>query len=376
MAFFISKVGKLVEKKKSLLNSIIIYIIIFFLVFLIINHYLFKVTEYVENAIPSIPPNSKIIVNLLTYHTHKIERWDIAYLENKDNANQFLSRRVLGLPGETIFLKDGEVYIDKVLQQKNSELQKQLWLPGFNLQNQIKKNPNNPEELFSLFQKEFWQITPEGNIKSTSGGQGHIALQMENIGEKNIRDICIKFDITFTKDSGNFFLSTHYYDQQFLLNIPSASNQKNAHIQEKMKILKSFNGIQFRPSISNHIEYWLYDRKIDIYINGVKVFHQNRGKDAINEKQISPTSIFLGSINSEFILENFEVKKDVMFTSLGRYGVDPELPYKIAPKQYFVATESQETSPSDSRSNGSISEEYIKGKVIMTLAPDFLKWIY
>ena len=88
MAFFISKVGKLVEKKKSLLNSIIIYIIIFFLVFLIINHYLFKVTEYVENAIPSIPPNSKIIVNLLTYHTHKIERWDIAYLENKDKIGR------------------------------------------------------------------------------------------------------------------------------------------------------------------------------------------------------------------------------------------------------------------------------------------------
>jgi hypothetical protein len=366
----------LVEKKKSILNTIIIYLIIFFLVFLVINHFLFKVTEYVENTIPSIPPNSKIIVNLLTYHAHKVERWDIAYLENKDNANQFLARRVLGLPGETIFLKNGDVYIDKVLQQKNSELQKGLWVPGFNLKNQIKKNPNNPEELFLTFQKEFWQITPQGVLKAIPGGQGHIALQMENVSEKSNRDICIKFDITFTKDMGNFFLSTHYYDQQFLLNIPSASNHKNAHIQEKMKILKSFAGIQFRPSISNHVEYWLYDRKIDIYINGTKVFHQNRGSDTINEKQLNPTSIFLGTINSEFTIENFEVKKDVVFASVGRYGVDPELPYKIAPNQYFVATESAETSPSDSRSNGSIGAEYIKGKVTMTLSPNFLQWIY
>lgn len=169
---------------------------------------------------------------------------------------------------------------------------------------------------------------------------------------------------------------TQYYDQQLILNLPSASIHKNAHIQEEMKILKSFQGIQFRPEVSSHIECWLFDRKIEVFINGTKVFRQNWGKEIINEKKNKPTSVVLGVINSELTVSNFEVKKDASFASVGRYGIDPELPYKIAPKQYFVATESPETSPSDSRSNGSIGEEYIKGKVILTLYPDFLNWIY
>lgn len=364
------------EKKKSFINTLIVYIIIFFLVFLIVNHFLFKVTEYVENAIPSIRPNSKVIVNLLTYHTKSVERWDIAYLENKDHSKDFISRRVLGLPGESIYLKNGEVFIDNLLQQKNSEMQKGLWVPSFNLKEAVAKMPENPTDLFSVFQKEFWQITPLGELKTIPGGKGHITLQMENLGEKNLRDICVSFDFIFNKDLGQFFMATQYYDMQFVLSLPSASVHKNAHIQEGMKILKSFAGIQFRPGLPYHVDYWLYDKKLEIYINGTKVYRQNWGKEKIDEKRLTPTSLMFGVINSDLTIFNLEVKRDIDFESVGRYGIDPEMPYKIADNQYFVATESSETSPSDSRGNGSIGAEYIKGKVVMSFYPNFMKWIY
>ena len=191
------------------------YTIIFFLVFLIVNHFLFKVTQYVENNIPSIAPNSHIVVNLLTYHTRAIDRWDIAYLENKDHSNEFIFRRVLGLPGETIFLKNGDVYIDNILQQKNSDMQKKLWVPGFNLKEEVVKNPTNPLELFSTFQNEFWQLSPQGNLVSHLGGEGKVVLQMDNVGEKNTRDICVSFDITFNKDVGKFYLMRgNYYSHR------------------------------------------------------------------------------------------------------------------------------------------------------------------
>lgn len=366
----------LVEKKKSILNTLIVYTIIFFLVFLIVNHFLFKVTEYVENNIPSITPNSKIVVNLLTYHTRNIERWDIAYLENKDHSNEFIYRRILGLPGESIYLKNGDVYINNALQQKNSDMQKGLWVPGFNLKESIAKNPADPAEPFSIFQNQIWQISPQGTLSSHLGGEGKIALNLENLGEKNTRDMCVGFDLTFTKDIGKFYLLTHYYDKQLLFYVPSASIKKNPHIQEEMKIIKSFAGVQFRPGVSYHVEYWLYDKKLEIFINGQRIWRQNWGKEALDEKRMAPTSLVLGVINSEVSVNNFEVKKDVTFESMGRYGIDPEMPYKIAADQYFVATENPDTSPSDSRGNGSVGSEYIKGKVVMSFYPNFMKWIY
>lgn len=366
----------LAEKKKSFINTVIVYTVIFFLVFLIVNHFLFKVTQYVENNIPSITPNSHIVVNLLTYHTKSIDRWDIAYLENKDNSNEFLFRRVLGLPGETIFLKNGDVYVENILQQKNSDNQKKLWVPGFDLKEHVTKNPTNPMELFSVFQSEFWQLTPQGNLVSHPGGEGKVVFQMENIGEKNTRDICVSFDISFTKDMGKFYLMTHYYDKQLLLYLPSASNHKNPHIQEEMKIIKSLKGVQFKPGVFYHIDYCIYDLKLEVFINGVRVARHNWGKEPINEKRLGPTTLTLGVINSELTINNFEVKRDITFENIGRYGIDSEMPFKIPADQYFVATENPDTSPTDSRGNGSVGLEYIKGKVVLSFYPNFMKWIY
>lgn len=350
--------------------------IVFFLVFLIINHFLFKITEYVENAFPSIAPNSKLVVNLLTYQIRPKERWDVAFIENKDNSKEFLTRRILGLPNESIYLKNGDVYIDGMLKQKNSELQKGLWVPCFDIIDSINKKSLKPEDIFTAFDSDFWSLSKDGSLKSLGEGRGNVYLTAEQIGDKTCNDFCISFDLMFNKDKGQIFLMVIYYDKQLVLNLPSASIQKNAHIQEEMKILQSFQGVQMKPGVNYHVEMWAYDRKTEIYINGTQVFRKNWGKDIINEKRLKPTSVLFGTIDSDATISNLNIKKDILFTQSGRYGCDPEMPYKLSANQYFVATENQETASSDSRSFGAISSDLIKGKVIMSLYPDIFKWIY
>lgn len=67
---------------------------------------------------PTLMINDRILVDKLSYHLHGVHRADIVVFSTPPNENcggapvADLVKRVIGLPGETISLFDGQVYID------------------------------------------------------------------------------------------------------------------------------------------------------------------------------------------------------------------------------------------------------------------------
>ncbi|MCR5624466.1 MAG: signal peptidase I [Lachnospiraceae bacterium] len=67
---------------------------------------------------PTISDGDSVIVNKITYRFHDIKRYDIVVfstgaLSNVDSGNaEYLIKRVIGLPGDKIQIKDGLVYIN------------------------------------------------------------------------------------------------------------------------------------------------------------------------------------------------------------------------------------------------------------------------
>ena len=51
---------------------------------------------------------------LLLYKMAKYDRFDIVVL-NEEYDDEIIIKRIIGLPGETIEIRDGEIYIDEVL---------------------------------------------------------------------------------------------------------------------------------------------------------------------------------------------------------------------------------------------------------------------
>ena len=67
------------------------------------------------SMLPTLQVGDRIIVDKLSYHLHDVHRGDIVVfarppLEDQEYAD--LVKRVIGLPGETISSKDGDVYIN------------------------------------------------------------------------------------------------------------------------------------------------------------------------------------------------------------------------------------------------------------------------
>jgi signal peptidase I len=68
---------------------------------------------------PSMRPNLEegqyLIVNKLVYRLHPPQRGDIIVFNHPRNTDRDLVKRVIGLPGESVQIRDGQVYINETL---------------------------------------------------------------------------------------------------------------------------------------------------------------------------------------------------------------------------------------------------------------------
>ena len=92
------------------------YIVIIIIV-LVIAIYVISLQQVVGPSMsPTLKNNDVVILDKATYRFRKIKRNDIVALYYADT--KFLIKRVVGLPGESISFKNGNLYINGVLKEE------------------------------------------------------------------------------------------------------------------------------------------------------------------------------------------------------------------------------------------------------------------
>jgi len=81
----------------------------------------------------NVPRNDgdQLLVSKYAYLFGDPNRWEVVVFLNPNNPNQAYVKRVVGLPGETIYVRDGDVYIDGRLQRKTMAEQRAIRIPVF-----------------------------------------------------------------------------------------------------------------------------------------------------------------------------------------------------------------------------------------------------
>lgn len=115
------KIGKKVpektKKKKSVLSEILSFLFPIFLAFIVAI--LLKAFVFANAVVPTgsmlntIQKGDRIIASRLAYKNDDPERYDIVIFKFPDDENQFFVKRVIGLPGETVEIVEGVVYVTK-----------------------------------------------------------------------------------------------------------------------------------------------------------------------------------------------------------------------------------------------------------------------
>jgi signal peptidase I len=61
---------------------------------------------------PNLHTDQRLVVEKVSYRFHGPERFDIVVLRLPSQGEELLIKRVVGLPGETVEIRDGHVYVD------------------------------------------------------------------------------------------------------------------------------------------------------------------------------------------------------------------------------------------------------------------------
>lgn len=98
--------------KKEIISMIVYLAFIFIAVYLIITFVGQRTAVNGDSMEPTLSNGDNLIMDKLTYHFRDPQRFEVIIFPCPTNPEVFYIKRVVGLPGETIQIKDGRVYID------------------------------------------------------------------------------------------------------------------------------------------------------------------------------------------------------------------------------------------------------------------------
>ena len=98
---------------EPVLKLIVDVIMIICVTYLIVVSFFNHTTVSGHSMNNTLQNNDTVLINSLSYTFHGPERYDLIVFESKikDNSTLYV-KRIIGLPGETIQIKNGKVYID------------------------------------------------------------------------------------------------------------------------------------------------------------------------------------------------------------------------------------------------------------------------
>ncbi len=97
----------------QLLITLVEACIVIFVAYAITHYGLATMTVSGEYMSPTLRQGDSILINRLSYQVHKVHRNDVVVVKQTGSEHSYFTlERVIGLPGESILIQDGQVFID------------------------------------------------------------------------------------------------------------------------------------------------------------------------------------------------------------------------------------------------------------------------
>lgn len=100
------------SKMKEIIGLVIYCIIVVVIMFFVIKFVGQRTIVIGDSMNPTLHENENLITDKITYRFKEPKRFDIIVFPYKDNTSKLLIKRIIGMPGETVQIKNGRVYIN------------------------------------------------------------------------------------------------------------------------------------------------------------------------------------------------------------------------------------------------------------------------
>jgi hypothetical protein len=139
---------------------------------------------YAANDLQSLPDVNadRIVMDRVTFSIRSPRRWEVVAFRQPQQADNILIKRVVGLPGESIEIRNGDVYADRHIQRKTLAQQRALAVLVHDADFEPTRGPTPPTRWQAEGSDSRWRMNggrfthimgPTGQVPSaTSSGNG------------------------------------------------------------------------------------------------------------------------------------------------------------------------------------------------------------
>ena len=100
------------EMRKEIISWIIVVVGAVFFSFVLTRCVIVHANVPTGSMMDTVPEKSRVVGNRLAYLFGEPERFDVVAFLYPDDESQIFLKRIIGLPGETLEIVDGKVYIN------------------------------------------------------------------------------------------------------------------------------------------------------------------------------------------------------------------------------------------------------------------------
>ena len=330
-------------------------------------------------------------------------RWDVVGFELPDEAKSATGiKRIVGLPGEDISIRDGDVYSDDKIVRKSWKLQKEVCVPVFDSKfNAIAPFDNSkrfqwPNDMFGFgwsvngselrfmsaddathwLQYVHWRnFRRNGKRDEEFPIEDSYGFNQQTVRELNTtRDLMLQLDVEFENDS-TIALQFDRGSAEFNFSITKSEKEFRVSWQgisdRKPLVFKSTLPEELPRGV---IEFSSFDHTLMLRINGTPVFELREDESASGQADVKPIAsandVFqVGGGKGSFRVERFQLWRDIYYLGApAGYEPPKELKLSAGSDEYILLGDNSPKSL-DSRTwkKPGITRSKLIGRLVMPL---------
>ena len=361
---------------------------------------------YADSDLACLPdlPGDRVLVHKLAFRLWPVERWELAVFCHPEDARRKCVKRVVGLPGESIQIRNGDVYVDGRIQRKPLEKQRAVAVLVHDADHRPGLDPSPPARWQGHGSNTDWGSDagrfahpgmPEdrrsagidwltyGHWRRVPGQPGRpmpVPISDDCAYEQSrprrvedsheVTDLLLSLRLSKLFGQGKLWIRAHDGREQFQVCLEPST--RTCTLERSGRTIPQVEGRLPRSCAGCLVEFSLFDQQILLALDGCPVLvHPHQPAD--RPLQPTPRPVAIGSQGLGVQIGRVRLYRDVYYTQ--PFGPDGRwatvAPVQLGPDEYFVLGDNSPIS-SDSRSwpgGPALPARLLLGKPLLVYSP-------